>query len=471
MRAVAVLIGAAVLAVGSDWPRYRGPNGTGVSDETGLPAEFSKDKNVVWTAKIPRGNSSPVVLGSRVYLTAHEGEARMLLCLDANSGKQIWQQSINRSRTETPHPLNGFTTPSVATDGKLLFVYYPEVGLLAYDLDGKEQWRVPLASYGAVQGMAVSPVYADGKVMLLVDTPEEAFVTAWHAASGKEAWKVERPSGFLGSYATPSLWKPVKGGTQLIAAGAVELTAYDVATGKRVWWARDITNAPAALPLVAGDSVYTLEPAGEGAPPFAQMANAYDKNKDGKVDISTEVSGDRINDKIMYRLFSAIDKHYGDRDNAVTEAEYLKSFSPDNPAGGLVRTRLGGTGDVSKNAVVWRHRKGLPYVTAALLYAKTLYVVRDGGIVMRVDPETGKVIDQNRLKDAVGQYYASPVAADGKVYFVSKDGKTTVVKASPEWTIMSSGDLGEDVIATPAISGKRLFVRTASALYCFGAAA
>ena len=119
---------------------------------------------------------------------------------------------------------------------------------------------------------------------------------------------------------------------------------------------------------------------------------------------------------------------------------------------------------------LWRYTKGLPYVTAPLLYENILYVVRDGGILATIDPETGKLIKEARLKDAIGEYYAQPVAGDGKIYFVNKDGKVTVIRPGADWEQLSTADLEEQVIATPAIANNRIYIRTEGTLYCFAAA-
>jgi outer membrane protein assembly factor BamB len=451
----------------SEWPRYRGPNGSGISEDRLLPRELGPDRHVLWKTAVSHGNSSPVIVRDRVFITGHDGDQRGLFCYDAASGSLLWRQAVTKARTETPNPLNGPTTPSPATDGRSVFVFYPEFGLLAYDLDGREQWRVPLGPFGHIQGMAVSPIHVEANVVLLVDTPEQAYLAAFDARTGRQAWKVDRPIGFLGSYATPSLYQPANGPTQIVVAGAVELTGYEAKTGERRWWARGVTFAPAALPLVAGDSVYTVEPVGEAAPSFSQMLSQFDKNKDGRIQL-TEVEGEGVNQQIMYRLFKAIDTHAGDGDGVLTEEEFNRSFSPEQSAGGLVRVRLNGQGDVSTTHVQWRHTRGLPYVTAPLLYENILYVIRNGGILTTFHPETGKVLREARLKDALGEYYASPVAADGKIYFVSKEGKITVIKAGQDWEVLSTGDLDEQVIATPAIAGGRIFVRTQEHLYSFG---
>lgn len=451
----------------SDWPRFRGPNGTGLSSDRRLPADLGKDRNVIWKASTPKGNSSPIVIRDRVFFTGHQGDERLLICHDARTGKELWTRSLIKARTESPHPLNGPTTPTPASDGKLVFAFFPDFGLVAYDFEGKESWRAPLGPFGAIQGMAASPVYSEGNVVLLMDTPEAATLVAFHAKNGKQAWKAERPIGFLGSYTTPAVYKPATGPVQLIVSGAVELTGYQAKTGERLWWASGVTNGPAAPPLVSGDSVYTVEPSGDGAPPFTEMAKRHDKNKDGVIGLD-ELAGDDTTLKIMQRLFRSVDANTGDRDGKVTAAEWSHAFSGGAAKGGLVRTHAGGSGDVSKTHVAWRHTKGLPYVTAALLYEGVLYVVRNGGILSTFDPESGKLLREERLKDGIGDYYASPVAADRKIYFASQEGRVSVIQAGADWKMLSSSNLEEQVIATPAIAGGRIFLRTEAHLYCFG---
>ncbi len=469
MRPLALCVAWTLLSA-SDWPRFRGPNGTGISSDLGLPTEIAKNRNVLWSQKTPKGHSSPIIVGNRLWITGHEGDERIVLCFDAAKGTLLWRRAVTKARTEPPNPNNGPTTPTPATDGSSIFVFFPEFGLISYDFEGNERWRVPLGPFGGVQGMAVSPVYVEGNVVLLIDTPEQAYLAAFDSATGKQVWKVERPMGFLGSYATPSLYQPANGPAQIIVAGAVELTGYQAKTGERLWWARGVTTAPAVLPLIAGDSVFTMEPSGGGAPPFKQMLAMYDKDKNGKIEL-TELSGESLDEKIMYRLFKGIDKLNGNGDGVVTEEEWIAAFDPKLPSGGLVRTKLNGKGDVTKTHVGWRHTKGLPYVCAPILYQNVLYVIRDGGIVTTFEPDTGKVLREERLTDAIGEYWAQPVAGDGKIYFVSKEGKVTVVRAGADWEKLSTADLDEQVIATPAIANSRIYIRTDGTLYCFASGA
>ncbi|MBM3812263.1 MAG: hypothetical protein FJW20_11600 [Acidimicrobiia bacterium] len=467
MRLIALFI-TVIAMPGADWSSYRGPGGRGLGDSLELPAELGKEKGVVWKQATPKGNSSPIVVKDRVFLTGYEGDQRLVLCYESKSGRELWRASLEKARTEVYNPQNGPTTPSATSDGESVYVFLPELGLLAFGLDGKQRWKVELGPFTSIQGMASSPVAADGMVFLLVDNPDEAWVTAFDAKTGRERWKAKRPVGFLGGYSTPVVYRPASGPAQLIVAGARELTGYPLRTGERLWWANGITVGPAALPVVHGDSVYTVEPSSEGAPPFKSMLGA-DKNKDGKIQLS-EYGGATINDKIMSRLMGSIDRN-GNGDGEVTEEEWNKSFGgPAEPGatkpGGLVATKLGGKGDIS-SAVRWRATRGLPYVTSALGYEGLVYVIRENGVLTAYDAASGEVRKQARIGDG-GEYWASPVGASGLLVVVSKDGKLTQVKAGAEWEAVSTADLEEKTIATPAIAGGRLFVRTEGTLYCFG---
>jgi outer membrane protein assembly factor BamB len=344
-----------------------------------------------------------------------------------------------------------------------MFVFFPEFGLLAFDRDGLELWRTPLGPFTSVQGLAASPVYVEGRIVLMVDTPEEAYLSAFDGGTGERVWRTERPTGVLGSYTTPTLYAREDAPTQIVAAGAVELTGYEAATGKRLWWAHGLMVFPTAPPFVVGDSVYTVEPADQGWPPFGEVLELFDSDKDGKVALA-----DAADDTVWARSLIGIDRNIGNGDNIVTREEYAKASS-DIIGGGLTRTRVDGEGDVSASHVSWRHIRGMPSLTGALLYQNVLYVVRNA-IVTTFDPENGQLLRRERIRTALGDYYASPVAGDGKIYLANLEGKITVLKAGTDWQILSSGDLGEQVIATPAIADGRIYIRTEATLYCFGIA-
>jgi len=311
-----------------------------------------------------------------------------------------------------------------------------------------------LGPFHSVQGIATSPILAGARVILFIDQIQDSYVAAFDQATGKQTWKKERPSGFLGGYSSPVVWE-----SQVIVSGALELTGYRVDTGEKIWWVRGLTNAPASTPVVSGQDLYVHDLPGEPQP-FEPMLKA-DKNKDGKLSL------DEV-DPIIGRIVIAVDREWGNQDGAIDAAEWEKAIGSFAGKGGVAAVRLGGRGDVGRTHVRWTYQKSLPYVPSVLLYQGVVYVVRDGGILTALNPETGEVFRQDRVKDAIDKYYASPVAGDGKVYLVSEEGKVSVLKAGPQWEMLAAHDLGERCYATPAIANGRIYIRTKESLYCFG---
>ena len=135
---------------GADWPRFRGPGGNGIDDSARLPAEFSATHNAAWRIKTPQGVSSPVIANGRLYLTGHDGEKRLTLCVDIGKGALLWQHEVARTRAEPFNPTHGPTTPTPAADAAGVVVFFPEVGLISYSRDGEERWRAPLGPFSSV---------------------------------------------------------------------------------------------------------------------------------------------------------------------------------------------------------------------------------------------------------------------------------------------------------------------------------
>jgi outer membrane protein assembly factor BamB len=455
---IVVLLANSMVFAGADWTRFRGPEGTGVSPEKGLPDALDPARNAVWSVKIPLGVSSPVVAGGRVFLTGHEGDERLVLCFDASTGKSLWRRSFRKVRDEAFNKTHGPASPTPVLNRSRLFVFFPDIGLLAFDVAGKELWRQNLGPFGSVQGLASSPVAVDGRIVILADSPAEAYLIAFEADSGKQVWRTERPTGVLGSYSTPAVLPKTTPPSEIIVAGARELTGYRADTGQRLWWGMDLTSYPMASPFVVGDSVYTLEPAGVNWPPFSQPLGLFDADKDGQVTLKEAEKDPSWRGSLL-----GIDLHAGNGDGVVTAEEYRRGTSGE--AGGMYRIRLGAIGDI-RPSVVWRHTKGLPELASALHYEGVLYTIRRG-VVSAFDPANGNLLRQDRLKDALGDYYASPVAGDGKIYLVSLDGVATVLRSGVDWTVLAANDLGERVSASPAIAGGAIFIRTQGTLHCF----
>jgi outer membrane protein assembly factor BamB len=446
------------ISTGQDWPRFRGPNGSGVADATGLPVAFGPATNLLWRTAVPFGRSSPVVAGDRVFLTAAEGDTLLTICLDRASGREVWRRGIVRSRVSPVYKLNDAASPSPVTDGVNVYAFFPDFGLVSFGPDGRERWRLPLGPFDTFYGLGASPILAGDTLLLVCDARTKAFLIAVDSGNGGVRWRVERSEIRFEGHASPVLWEPKGEPAQVIVLGVNRLDAYAVATGERLWWIRGLAFLPVASPVVDQGLVVVSTWGSESpsGPSFQEFLKS-DSNRDGRL------SRDEVKD---FDEFGAVDK---DGDGFIYEREWEELRKMGVGDYGMIAVRLGGRGDLTDTGVVWRDKKNYSTLPTSLIYKDVLYVPKGGGIIASLDPQTGQVFKIDRTKDALGDYYASPVAADDKVFFVSDSGKVTVVSAGRQWEILAVNDLGEETYATPAIAGRRLFIRTRHALYCFGA--
>jgi outer membrane protein assembly factor BamB len=475
------LLAAAGLA--SDWPQFRGPAGSGVGQAQRLPVEFGPRKNVAWRTELPAGHSSPVIWGNRIFLTAadpgarkdaglgkiiEEGGKLYTICIDRVSGKILWKREAPRPRLERYQPTNSPASPSAVTDGKFVYVFFGDYGLLAYDLDGGERWKLPLGPFNNQNGHGSSPILYRDLLILLCDQDTGSYLIAVNKNNGRVAWKVDRPE-VTRSYTTPAIVKPARGPDELVIPGAYQLTAYDPLTGKKLWWIGGMSWQPKSVPVVDGDIVYAhwWESGGEAeapteTPSFAETAAKFDADGNKKI-TQAEFAADP-------RLQRGFPNNDLDFDGFVDEREWEAYRLRRASRNALLAVRAGGRGDLSDSPnILWRMQKFLPNVPSPLLYQGVMYLVKDGGIFTALDPKTGQILKQGRLTGALDTYYASPVGGAGHVYVISQTGKMTVLKAGAEWEILALNDFEEDAFATPAIIGNALYVRSKSALYCFRA--
>ncbi|MEO7651176.1 MAG: PQQ-binding-like beta-propeller repeat protein, partial [Bryobacteraceae bacterium] len=268
----AAVAGLLILAssMAAEWPQFRGPNGSGVSETSSLPVNFGPGKRVVWKTQLPAGHSSPVVWGDRIFLTGgvggkkadagrdkivDEGGKLYTICLDRRTGKVLWQKDAPRPRLERYQPTNSPASGSPVTDGKLVFVFFGDFGLIAYNFDGVEKWRKPMGPFNNVNGHGSSPILHKDMVIMLADQDTDSYLVAVEKASGKVRYKVERPD-VTRSYSTPVVFHPKSGPDELIVPGAYQLTSYNAETGEKLWWVLGLSWQPKSTPLVDGDMIY-----------------------------------------------------------------------------------------------------------------------------------------------------------------------------------------------------------------------
>jgi outer membrane protein assembly factor BamB len=470
-----MLIALAALALGASmadaggkalaWPQFRGPGGSSVS-EGKPPVQFGPDKNVKWKIAVPSGMSSPIIAGDLIVLTAFDKGKLYTIAYNRADGKETWRSEAPAKKLEGFHKVESSPACSTpATDGTRIVSYFGSCGLFCYDLAGKELWKfeLPTAVMFGNFGSGVSPIIADDTVILLRDVSKGPKIYALDIATGKPKWEKNRLS--LLSYGTPVVFETPKG-KQIVAPGHGKLIAYDLKTGNEVWSVAGTPSGCCSSPVAANGTLYFAgwSPGQDKdfkLPAFDDLLKLLDKDGDGAIS-KAEAQNSQLKD-----FFDHQDQNM---DGKLTRDEWdsmLKFMSEGKNTAFAVKA--GGTGDVSKSHVLWKATKGLPYVPSALVYQGQLVMVKDGGIVTAYDIKTGKEIYMERAVDA-GKYYASPVAANGHIYFTSlDDGVVTVLKAgsmAPE-VVATNPKLGERVSATPAIVGNTIYIRTAGHLYAF----
>lgn len=458
------LLAAVPMLMAADWPQFRGPRGMGLSPDRNLPVQFGKESNVAWKTALPPGHSSPVLSGSRIFLTAVEGDQLLTLCLDRASGKVLWRREAPRPRKENFQKTNSPASPSPVSDGKSVFVFFGDFGLLAYGMDGEERWRLPLGPFNNANGHGSSPMLAGDLLILICDQDTDSYLLALDKNTGKTRWRVERPEVTRG-YATPAVYQPRPGAPQeLIVPGAYQLISYELATGKKLWWVNGMAWQLKCVPVIDDGVIYinSWETGGDTETPPAvesweQIAAKYDANKDGKV-VPEEAP------KELQSWFANNDLNFN---KAMEERDWTFWILHRQAQNSVLAIKPDGArGDLSSK-VLWRYRKSLPNVPSPLLYQNTLFLVKDGGVVTTLDPKTGEVHKQARLSGAIEQYWASPVGGDNKVYMVSQACKVSVLHARAQWDVMAMNDLEDDCFATPALADGGIYLRTRNWLYFF----
>jgi outer membrane protein assembly factor BamB len=451
------------LVAAADWPQFRGPMGLGVADEKRLPVEFGPAKNVAWKTELPPGHSSPILVGTRIFVTAYEGEKLLTIALDRATGKILWHREAPRPRKEFMQQTNSPASGSPVSDGTNVYVFFGDFGLLCYGVDGEEKWQLPMGPFNNANGHGSSPVLIDDMLVLICDQDTDSYVIALDKATGKMRYKIDR-SDLTRSYSIPTVYRPKNGPAELIVPGSYQVVAYNLATGEKLWWVRGMSWQQKSVAVLDGDVLYvcTWESGGDTetpaqSPTWQEALAKYDEDKDGQLTPAEAL-----------REFRAFGEYDLDRNRTLNEREWNFYRSRKASQNVFVAIRAGGRGDVTDKRVLWRYRKSLPNVPSPLLYRGVLYLVRDGGILQSIDPRTGEPQKVDRLRGALDRYWSSPVAGDGKVYVLSEAGKLTVLRAGAEWEVLAQNDLEDTCFATPAIGDSRLYVRTRSALYAFG---
>ncbi len=405
------LLGAVAFPVlAADWSNWRGPDGLGVSHDTGFPLEWSKSKNVAWIAQVPgKGSSSPVVVGGRVYVTVQTEDTGMhLVALDRKTGAVVWDREVAKGKAKA-HQLHNMATPTAVADGRHVWALFGTGDLACTDLDGKIVWQRDLGkeygAYNANHGYGSSPMLLDGRVYVAWLHQGPSYLLAVDAATGKDVWKKDRDLGAKeeakDSYSSP-LFLRSGGRTEVVLAGGGAVDAYDPATGAQRWFAKGFEVPHPYGRTIAGAT------AGEG-------------------------------------LVVAVASGFQNR-------------------GYTVALRKGGTGDVTTSHRAWSFNKFSPDCPTPVIHRGLLFTIRDDGMASCVDLKTGEPHWQERL--FTENVKVSPVAADGRIYFTSGQGNCAVVKAAAKFEVLARNERAEETLCTPALSDGRIYLRSVNGVAC-----
>ncbi len=407
-----------------EWRRWRGSNGTGVSQETDLPMTWSEgSSNIRWKARVPgAGNSSPIASGGRIFITTAYGAPeddwdmawsqpelhRVLLSLDSETGEVLWQKSLFHGQKGEVHYTNTRAAPTPVTDGRLVFVSFDAI-LTAVDFAGEIVWQKDLdPDYyrDSHYGVATSPVLFGDTVILMQDreegeAPDPGWMVALDRQTGEQLWRDEWMHTCC-SYTTPILLDRADGSQELAHSSSAEVVGYDPLSGERLWTAVQSNIQPVPSLIAHGDLL--AAPGGYHNRSFAMF-------------------------------------------------------------------RLAGSGKDTTTETAWELGGGVPKITTPLFYRNRLFVLTENRILRAYELETGTVIWKGRV--APGDYWPSLVAGDGKLYTLNQYGVVTVVDAEADtFQILATNSLGEgNRGATPAIAEGCLLIRTTNHLYCVEKAA
>jgi outer membrane protein assembly factor BamB len=471
ISAALILIAAvAAVSVEEESPLiyFRWDGGVAGKEAGSLPENLDSPNVLRWRTPIDSGHSTPISCGGRIFLTTYGTRTNELatLAIAIDTGKVLWKQIARATSIEEYNQMTG--SPAQATpacDGQRLYVFFGSYGLICYDLQGKLLWEQRMGPFQDEYGSGSSPVLVDDKVIIQQDHDAKSFLMALDSKSGKVLWKSERPDA-VRSYSTPAVWTR-NGRKELLVAGAIELAGYDPSNGKRLWWTYGLARIVIPTPVPAGDVVYMASWTSGGdsgqrsyIESWPEALRKYDRNGDGKLS-RYEI----FNPEIIERFFRIDTDQSGDLNQAEWERQAVVFRRAQNGTQAIKPQNM--EGELKESAVVWRCDRGAPYVATPLLDRGILWMVKDGGIVTKISAATGTILQEKRLP-SYGNYYSSPVSADGKIYFASQQGVVSVIANESQWRPISSHDFMEKIYATPLASDGCLFIRTERALYCLG---
>lgn len=450
-----------------DWAQFRGPNATGIASEsTQPPISFSTEENVLWSVELGKGVACPIVSDRRVFSTAMTGdETFSVFAFDAASGQELWRKDFETGPLPEITPPNEHASSTPASDGERVYLHFSTLGLLALDAtDGSLEWKhpLPMPFYLLGWGAANSPIIHGDNVLFSLDDDLSAYLIALDRKTGDVRWRTPRPE-MLGGYSVPVLCT-ANGRTDVVVAGSGKLKGYDPQTGKELWTCNSLLRTIMTTPVVQDDRIYlSLQSYGDTSRVLKYALLQWrDTDQDGKL-AKSEL------DKAFHGKFAKGDAN---KDGFLVDDEIDVAFqAPGNMVGGgniIQAIRGGGSGDVTKTHMIWNlDNKAPSNIASPLAYDGRLFLVKKGGISAAFDLKDGSTVWGKKRIGNFGNYYASPVAAGDRIYVPGENGYIVTLKAGPEIEMLAKNDVGDSLVATPAIANNRIYVRTLNSLHCF----
>jgi outer membrane protein assembly factor BamB len=357
--------------------------------------------------------------------------------------------------------IGSYAQATCAANESCVVSFFGSAGLFCYDPSGELLWRKTFAPFNNDEGAASSPILVGDRVLLNQDHDTDSFLIALSLRDGSTIWSVDR-SEFIRGYSTPVIWNN-NGECQIAVSGSLAVTGYDVNDGHEMWRAGGLSWGVVSTPVIGADGLLFVPSLDarvvdvtDRAPPF----NELDTDGNSVVDRNEFAAAES-----MTEFFTHFDRN---KDGQVAPAEYesIRSFWKASRSA-VIAIRPGGKGDITSTHVAWSSDRAVPIVPSPLYVDGTLFVVRNGGIVTCLDAASGKA-GRSRRVSGRGDYYASPIAGDGKIYLASQRGDVSVITAERSWREVAKAQFDEEVYATPAIADGRIYLRTTGHLYCFG---
>jgi outer membrane protein assembly factor BamB len=472
------VFGAARSGIADSWAQFRGPNGTGRSASTHpLTAKLEMSTQLVWKKTILRGQSSPIIVGNSVVFTGYDDGVLSTVCVNLEDGNTKWHRNISVPEIEKFHPQHGPATPTPVSDGDRIYSVFGSFGIVAYDLSGTELWRIPLTQQKNLFGTASSPILVDGNLIVHAGTEVESLLLSIDKITGKTHWERKRP-GPASAWSTPTLWQ-YDGKPIVLFYEPYHLRACYLKDGKDAWSVPGLADEPVTIPQTMDDRVivtsYNLRTNREalGLPTFASLLQECDRDGDGALNIEeckinksilSRPEADGQGDHPLRMFVRLLD---ADKDGFIREEEWPRIHSWIDPwehANGVIA--IDALGQETSPALAWQYPENVPECATPLIWKERIYFVRNGGVVTCLDWRTGAKLFSERIAGG-GPYYASPIAADDKLFFASARGELTMIEASELPKQLSTLKLGEPIWSTPAIIDHRLVVRSESTMWLF----